>query len=150
MKHEIRLNWVRRSRHKTTEKDARRIAIRATNEFLREHSGEEDTNRLLALAVGYEQMIYESAKRLKLATDPLPEEDQRREIPPLKLHSYPGPWGGPLINIIPEEEGNGNKTRRPSIRKIHVPGRPIPGIRRKPGLSSEVAGKRAAVHSIRR
>ena len=101
------LDGVTQTTHKTRDTDAKRIAIKATDEFLRKYEDEIEVNNLFVMAVDYEQMIYESAKKLNLTCEPLEEEKLRtRNFEPLKLHLYMKPYEGKFITIGGKDEGN--------------------------------------------
>jgi hypothetical protein len=123
------LDGVYQTTHKTRDTDAKRIAIKATDEFLREYEDEIEINRLLALAINYEQMIYESARRLKLECEPLEEEKLRiYNFEPLKLHTYTKPYEGKFITIGGKDEGN---ETRSNIKRLSDTTRVSRGFRIK-------------------
>lgn len=138
MTDELILEGVHPDNKFTTDRDARRIAIKATDEYLRNaqdflYKGG-DLNLLMYKAWLYEQKVYASAKRLKLTCDPLDEEIRINELEaemrrnkkkfekfnPLKLTSEPHchkyPWKGPFIAIKGRGEENG---RQPEVRRLH-------------------------------
>jgi len=143
--HKIKVAGVRPANHQTTEKDARRIAIKAVDDLLERNSGYIKTNRLEAFALFYERDVYESAKKQCLTCDPLPGENDRNKDP-LKLHSYPGPWSGkPYYKITGDEDD----TRRPTIGKIHDSGGSGQGAGRDHKTSKAVTKTRPSLYSIR-
>ena len=108
---DLLLDGVYQTTHVTRDIDAKRIAVKATDEFLRKYEGEIGTNELLVKAVDYEQIVYESARRLKLECEPLEEEKLRtRDFEPLKLHSYMKPYEGKFITIGGKDEGSEPKS----------------------------------------
>ena len=112
----VSLDGVYQTTHKTRDIDARRIAVKATDEFLRKYEGEIGTNELLVKAVDYEQIVYESARRLKLECEPLEEEKLRtRDFEPLKLHSYIKPYEGKFITIGGKD---GSKAGKVNIKRL--------------------------------
>lgn len=112
---------IRESKKLTTDKDARRLAVKMTDEFFETRGMEFKINDLMGVAWDYEQMIYHSAKKLKLICDPIEveinaSENNRRlrgkghkEINPLRLtsESVLGNYKGIFVNIKPLEENNG-------------------------------------------
>ena len=124
MKGSITLASVRLSARPTSETDARRIALIATNEFLSANGAE-----YVHEAYWFEQMIYRSAKKLQLTCDP-PDEELRlnqiqlelkrrrithKEINPLKLISESlarEEYRGEYIDIKPAGGGRGEKPER--------------------------------------
>jgi hypothetical protein len=140
-KYGLVLDDVYQTKHKTRNIDAKRIAIKATDEFLKKYEDEIEINKLLAMAVDYEQMIYESAKRLNLTCKPLEEEKLRtRDFEPLNLHTYMKPYEGKFITIGGKDEiGKLLNTRSISKR-----------IRNRVKSPSEAKITRTAICKIRR
>ncbi|MEA1994913.1 MAG: hypothetical protein U9N18_01985 [Campylobacterota bacterium] len=137
----LTLDGVHQTTHKTRDIDAKRIAIKATDEFLKENEEEIEVNRLFAIAIDYEQMIYESAKQLKLECEPLEEEKLRtRNFEPLKLHSYMKPYEGKFITIGGKDEIREFLNTKSISRRV----------RSKHGISKQIEKRGLALHKVRR
>jgi len=151
MNQEITVPGAHSTNHKTTEKDARRIAIKAADAFLKKNSGHIETNKLLASAVFFERDVYESAKKQKLTCEPLQDESDYKKDP-LRLHKYPGPWKGkPFYKIIGgEKDEPKSKSRGSETGEVHDSKSLSRGFRRKYQLPKSVTKSRTAPHSIRR
>jgi len=153
----ISLASVRLSARPTSDSDARRIAIIATDEFLKANGAE-----YVHQAYFFEQTIYQSAKRLQLTCDAHDEEIRinqlqfelkRRRIPhneinPLKLISEAltrEEYRGEYIDIKPAGGSSGEKPER-----IHNRGntRQISRNKQVETLSTKDS-RRVAVHKAR-
>jgi len=137
---DLLLDGVYQTTHVTRDIDAKRIAVKATDEFLRKYEGEIGTNELLVKAVDYEQIVYESARRLKLECEPLEEEKLRtRDFEPLKLHSYMKPYEGKFITI-------GGKDETGELLNTKSISRRIGGKHR---ISKQIEKRGATLHKVR-